>query len=89
VLAAAGDFADELRSLGLYDAASARDALINCLAQLDEGPACDVDAGLDLELAERLRRDQQGAARRARRARSGEVERRQARMRWALGVEVV
>ncbi len=32
VITAAGDSADELRSLGLYEAASARGALERCLA---------------------------------------------------------
>jgi hypothetical protein len=60
VMAAAGDFADELRSLGLHEAASARDALVRCLAQLDDDPVADHDAALrDPELAELLRRDQQ------------------------------
>jgi hypothetical protein len=55
-----GDFADELRSLGLHDAASARDALLRCFAQLDEDPVGDQAAALrDPELAELLRRDQQ------------------------------
>ncbi|TMC03514.1 MAG: hypothetical protein E6J41_27190 [Chloroflexi bacterium] len=60
VLAAAGDFADDLRSLGLYDAASAHDALARCLAQLDEDPVAEHEAALrDPELAELLRQDQQ------------------------------
>jgi hypothetical protein len=58
VLAAAGDLADELRSLGLHDATSARDALVRCLAQLDEDPVADHAAALrDPELAELLRRE--------------------------------
>ena len=44
VMAAAGDFADDLRSLGIHDAATARDALVRCLAQLDEDPAAGHDA---------------------------------------------
>jgi hypothetical protein len=57
VLAATGDFADELRSLGLHEAASARDALVHCLAQLDEDPVADHEAALcDPELADLLRR---------------------------------
>ena len=60
VLAAAGDSAEEFRSLGLYEAASARDALVRCLAQLHEDPVDDHAAALgDPELAELLRRDQQ------------------------------
>jgi hypothetical protein len=59
VLATAGDFADELRSLGLHDATSARDALGRCLAQLDEDPVSHQDAIRDPELAELLRQDQQ------------------------------
>jgi hypothetical protein len=60
VLAAVGDFADELRSLGLHDAVSARDALLRCLAQLDDDPASDYDAALrDPDLADLLCRDQQ------------------------------
>jgi hypothetical protein len=47
VLAAAGDFADELRSLGLHEATSARDALDCCLAQLDVGPVADQEAARD------------------------------------------
>src|SRR5690349_20306653 len=59
VLAAAGDFADELRSLGVHDAATARDALRRCLAELDEDPVADHEAARrDPELAELLRRDQ-------------------------------
>jgi hypothetical protein len=59
VLAAAGDFADDLRSLGLHDAATAHDALARCLAQLDEDPVADHAAALrDPELAEMLRREQ-------------------------------
>ena len=59
VLAAAGDSAEELRSLGLHDAASARAALVRCLAQLDDDPIADHDAALrDPELAELLRREQ-------------------------------
>jgi hypothetical protein len=55
-----GDFADDLRSLGLYEAASAREALVWCLAQLQEDPAAGHDAALrDPEVAELLRRDQQ------------------------------
>jgi hypothetical protein len=58
VLAAAGDFADEMRSLGLYEAASARKALTRCLAQLDEDPVADHEAALrDPEVAELLRRE--------------------------------
>ena len=60
VLAAAGDFADELRSLGLHDVASARAALVRCLAQLDDDPVADHEAaGHDSELAELLRHDQE------------------------------
>jgi hypothetical protein len=60
VLAAAGDLADELRSLGVHDAASARDALLCCLAHLDEDPVADHEAALrDPELADLLRREQQ------------------------------
>jgi hypothetical protein len=60
VLAAAGDFADDTRSLGLYEADSARDALVRCLTQLDEDPVADYDAALrDPKLAELLRREQQ------------------------------
>jgi len=60
VLAAAGDSADELRSVGLHDAASARDALIQCLAELDDGPIAEYGGALrDPELAELLRREQQ------------------------------
>jgi hypothetical protein len=60
VPAAVGDLADELRSLGLHDAPSARDALIECLAQLDDDPVPDHEAALrDPELADLLRRDQQ------------------------------
>jgi hypothetical protein len=60
VLAAAGDFADELRSLGVHEAASAREALVRCLAQLDQDPVADHEAALrDPELAELLRRDRQ------------------------------
>ncbi len=59
VLAAAGDTADDLRSVGLYQAASAREALVRCLAQLDEDPVADHKALLrDLEVAELLRREQ-------------------------------
>jgi hypothetical protein len=57
---AAGDLAHELRSLGLHNAACARDALIRCLAQLDDDPIADHDASLqDPALADLLRRDQQ------------------------------
>ena len=60
VLAATGDFADELRSLGLHEAASAAAALGRCLAELDEDPVADHEAAVrDPELAELLRRDQQ------------------------------
>jgi hypothetical protein len=59
VLAAAGDLADDLRSLGLHEGASARDALVRCLAQLDEDPVADHEAARrDPELAEMLRREQ-------------------------------
>jgi hypothetical protein len=59
VRAAAGAFADDLRSLGLYEAASAREALAQCLAQLDEDPGAGHDAALrDPEVAELLHRDQ-------------------------------
>ncbi len=59
VIAAAGDFADDLRSLGLYQAASAREALELCLGQLDEDPVADHDAALrDQEVAELLCREQ-------------------------------
>ena len=44
VLAAAGDSADELRSLGLYDATTAHDALAHCLAHLDDDPVADHEA---------------------------------------------
>lgn len=43
---------------GLYDAASARDALARCLAQLGDHPADHQDAAPDAELAD-LWRDQQ------------------------------
>ena len=60
VLAAAGDFADELRSLGLYAAATARDALVRCLAELDQAPIADHEAARrDPEIAELLRREHQ------------------------------
>jgi hypothetical protein len=59
VLAAVGDSAEELRSLGLHNAASAREALGRCLAGLDEDPVADHNAALcDPELAELLRREQ-------------------------------
>jgi hypothetical protein len=59
VLAAAGDMADDLRSLGLHEAASAREALVRCLAQLDHDPVGDHEAALrDPEIAEMLRREQ-------------------------------
>jgi hypothetical protein len=57
VLADAGDLADDLRSLGLHDAASAHEALVRCLAQLDGDRAGDHEAALrDPELAELPRR---------------------------------
>jgi|ERR1041385_5994828 hypothetical protein len=60
VLAAMGDFADELRALGIHGAVSARDALLGCLAQLDVDPVADQEAALrDPELADLLHRDQQ------------------------------
>jgi hypothetical protein len=59
VLAATGDFAEEMRSLGLHDGPSARDALARCLAQLDQDPVVDLEAARDPELADLLRRDQQ------------------------------
>jgi hypothetical protein len=60
VLAATGDFAEEMRSLGLHDGPSARDALARCLAQLDEDPVADHEAALrDPGLADLLRREQQ------------------------------
>ena len=56
----AGDSADELRSLGLYEAPSAREALVRCLAQLDEDPVADHEAALrDPTVVELLRREQQ------------------------------
>ena len=56
VMAAAGDSAEDLRSLGLYEAPSAYEALRRCLAQLDDDPVADHDAALrDPEVAE-LRR---------------------------------
>ncbi len=59
VIAAAGDSAEELRSLGLHQAASARDAVVRCLAELDEDPVADHEAALrDPEVAELLRREQ-------------------------------
>jgi hypothetical protein len=46
-------------SLGLYEAISARDALLRCLAQLDVDPVAYHQAALrDPELADLLRRDQ-------------------------------
>jgi hypothetical protein len=114
VLAAISEFADDLRSLGLYEAASASEALVRCLVQLDEDPVADHDAALrDPELAELPRREQlqlsdalaepdvsfivtpvdaeahfvrdhDGIVKDA-----GEVERRRARMRRELGVDVV
>lgn len=60
VIAAAGDAAEDLRSLGLFDAPSARDALARCLAQLDEDPVVDHEAALrDPDVADLLRREQQ------------------------------
>ena len=60
VIAAAGDMADDLRSLGLYEAPSASAALARCFAQLDTDPVPDHAAVLrDPELVELLRRDQQ------------------------------
>ncbi len=60
VVAAAGNSADDLRSLGLYEAASTCEALELCLGQLDEDPVADHDAALrDQEVAELLRREQQ------------------------------
>ncbi len=60
VIAAAGDSADDLRSLGLCEAASAREALVRCLAQLDADPRADYAAARrDPELAELLRQEQQ------------------------------
>jgi hypothetical protein len=44
VIAAAGDSAEDLRSLGLYEAAGAHEALARCLAQLDEDPVADQEA---------------------------------------------
>jgi hypothetical protein len=58
VLAAAGDFSNDLRSLGLHEAASARDALLRCLAQLDEDPVADQDAARDPAVTELLRGEQ-------------------------------
>ena len=46
VVAAAGDTAEELRSLGVFEAPSARLALEACLAQLDHEPADDGVSGL-------------------------------------------
>jgi hypothetical protein len=46
VLAAADDSAEDLGSLGLYLAASAHDALVRCLAQLDDDPAARYEAAL-------------------------------------------
>jgi hypothetical protein len=56
VLAAAGEFADELRSLGLYDAPSAHQALVRCLGQLDDDPVGDHEAARrDPKIAELAR----------------------------------
>ncbi len=38
VLAAIGDFADDHRSLGVFEAASAREALVHCLHEYDQDP---------------------------------------------------
>jgi hypothetical protein len=59
VLAAVGDMADDLRSLGVYEAASARDALDRCLAELETDPLPDHQVVLrDREVNDLLRRDQ-------------------------------
>jgi hypothetical protein len=50
--------ADGLRSLGLYDAATARDGLDRCLAQHEDCPIDDQEAARNPELAELLRRGQ-------------------------------
>ena len=66
MLAAAGEIADELRSLGLHNAVSAHDALIQCLVQLDDDPVADHEAALrDRELADLSRRDRSGSATRS------------------------
>jgi len=58
-LAAAGDLIDELRSLGVHEAASAADALVRWLAHLAADPAVDHEAAQrDPEVAELLRREQ-------------------------------
>jgi hypothetical protein len=43
VIAAAGDAAEDLRSLGIFDAPSARLALHVCLGQLDRDPLIDFE----------------------------------------------
>jgi hypothetical protein len=114
VLAAMGDFADELRSLGIHEAPSAPIALARCLAELGRDPVSDHEAAHhDPEVVEMARRDQQqlrdalaepdvsfivtpiGAEAHFVRDFDGEVrsadevERRRARMRRDLGVDVV
>ena len=46
VVAAAGDTAEELRSLGVFEASSARLALAACLSHLDHDPTEDGVSGL-------------------------------------------
>lgn len=59
VTAAAGDSAEDLRSLGLFEAVSAEDALKLCLPQLDRDPVLEVQGVLpDVEdVAELIRRE--------------------------------
>lgn len=54
LLAAAGESAEDLRSLGLHEASSAHGALTRCLAQLDQDPVALRDAAV----AQLLRREQ-------------------------------
>src|ERR1041385_6138511 len=94
VLAAMGDFADELRALGVHGAVSARDALLGCLAQLDVDPVADQEAalpepdvsyiGTPVDAEAHFVRDHDGLVKDA-----GEVERRRARMRRQFGVDAV
>ncbi len=60
VVAAAGDTAEELRSLGTFEAPSAGQALEACLAHLDLDPVADVESQLlDIDpVAELLRTEQ-------------------------------
>jgi hypothetical protein len=58
VLATVGDLADDLRSLGVYEGPSARDALVRCLAELEEDPVSDHQVVLrDREVNDLLRRE--------------------------------